>query len=463
MSKNKSVKIILCIFLLLVLIQGVQADTIRIMNNGFTPNELTILPGTGITWINDDSVVHRLEGTTDTGTNLFRSGLLSPGQTWSYTFGDNFGSVNVIDVFHPSMQGVITLKKGSNFAGSFGDAATSTQTTVLTTQTTIPSSVMKVHISYLGGYKGTYGMASNLQSVRSSGDNTYQIFNAAGPIQANVQKTDGSNRHELVVEIYKDGILLTRGSTNAGYGQVTLGVDATTGIVQTPITSPNVITDTPTVTQTTVLTTQTPIPSSVVKVHISYLGGFEGTYGLASNLRSIQSSGDQVYQITNAVGPIQVDIQKTDGSSQNDLLVEIYKDNLLLTQGSTKHPFGHVIITVDANTGVANVYLPTPTVTSTQTTLSTTTVITTIITPQATQGTTIPTTVTTIGSPTSLTTVPTTAMTTTNTPPLTPTPDYDTKIAALEKQIAEQNQKIDAQGTILDKITTFLRNVFGWK
>jgi len=46
---------------------------------------------------------------------------------------------------------------------------------------------------------------------------------------------------------------------------------------------------------------------------------------------------------------------------------------------------------------------------------------------------------------------------------LTPTPDYDAKIAALEKQLAEQNQKIEQQGNILDQIINFLRNVFGWK
>ena len=49
------------------------------------------------------------------------------------------------------------------------------------------------------------------------------------------------------------------------------------------------------------------------------------------------------------------------------------------------------------------------------------------------------------------------------TPILTPTPDYDAKIAALEKQLAQQNQKIEQQGNILDQIVNFLRNVFGWK
>ncbi|MDO8874215.1 MAG: PEGA domain-containing protein [Methanoregula sp.] len=78
--------------------------------------------------------------------------------------------------------------------------------------------------------------------------------------------------------------------------------------------------------------------------------------------------------------------------------------------------------------------------------------------------TTIPTTVsvtttTTIGAIiTELTTTGTTA-----TPEPTATVNYSATIAAMQSQIAEQNAKITEQGNILDQITHFLRNVFGWK
>jgi hypothetical protein len=61
------------------------------------------------------------------------------------------------------------------------------------------------------------------------------------------------------------------------------------------------------------------------------------------------------------------------------------------------------------------------------------------------------------------TAAPTPSQTTINTPTPSPTPNYDAKIAALESQIVEQNKKIEQQGNILDQITNFLRNVFGWK
>jgi len=80
---------------------------------------------------------------------------------------------------------------------------------------------------------------------------------------------------------------------------------------------------------------------------------------------------------------------------------------------------------------------------------------------QTTGPTSSPTAVTTTLPTTAITTGPTT-QTTIKTPTPTPTPNYDAKIAALESQLAVQNQKIEEQGNILDKITSFLRNIFGW-
>jgi len=105
------------------------------------------------------------------------------------------------------------------------------------TTATVPSTGVQVHISYLGGWKGTYGLTSSPQTVQSSGDRVYEIVNATGAIQASFAKTDSSTKHDIVVEIYKNGKLLTKGSTSAAYGKVTLAADATTGAVQPAVTS----------------------------------------------------------------------------------------------------------------------------------------------------------------------------------------------------------------------------------
>jgi len=105
---------------------------------------------------------------------------------------------------------------------------------VETTPATIPAAGVYVHINYLGSWQGTYGMPSDPQKTVDSGDRLYEVLNATGTVQASVTKRDSSTRHDLTLEIYKDGKLLTSGATSAAFGSVTLSVDVKTGIVQPP-------------------------------------------------------------------------------------------------------------------------------------------------------------------------------------------------------------------------------------
>ncbi len=63
---------------------------VKIIQRSFDPDIVTISPGTTVTWINEDSVNHRVVHLPDpldpTEKELFRSGLLSPGDSFSYTF-----------------------------------------------------------------------------------------------------------------------------------------------------------------------------------------------------------------------------------------------------------------------------------------------------------------------------------------------------------------------------------------
>ncbi len=103
-----------------------------------------------------------------------------------------------------------------------------------TTAPAVPATGVYAHISYLGSWKGTYGMPAALQTIANSGDRFYEIENATGPVEVNIEKLDGSARHDLVVEIYKNGGLLTSGTTSAGFGKVTVAADVTTGVAQAP-------------------------------------------------------------------------------------------------------------------------------------------------------------------------------------------------------------------------------------
>jgi hypothetical protein len=112
--------------------------------------------------------------------------------------------------------------------------STTSITPKVTVVSTVPTDGVYVHINYLGGWKGSYGMPSALQTVTKSGDIFYRVENATGPVQATFEKLDGSTRQALLVEIFKNGKLLTSGNTTAGFGKITLSVDTTTGIATTP-------------------------------------------------------------------------------------------------------------------------------------------------------------------------------------------------------------------------------------
>jgi hypothetical protein len=150
---------------------------------------------------------------------------------------------------YPMLSGMVTNTPGSNpgtgttpsTTGKPGANPTvvSSQTIVprTTGQATAPVTGVFVHINYLGSWKGTYGMPSELQNTADSGDKFYEVFNATGTVQASIAKLDSSTKHDLLVEIYKDGKLLTSGSTGASYGTVALSVDINTSVAQPPKTS----------------------------------------------------------------------------------------------------------------------------------------------------------------------------------------------------------------------------------
>ena len=103
-----------------------------------------------------------------------------------------------------------------------------------TTVRTVPTDGVYVHINYIGGWKGSYGMPSAVQTVTKSGDIFYRVENATGTVQATFEKLDGSTRQVLLVEIFRNGNLLTSGNTSAGFGKITLSVNTTTGVAAIP-------------------------------------------------------------------------------------------------------------------------------------------------------------------------------------------------------------------------------------
>jgi len=80
-------------------------DNVDISGFAFVPSTLTVSVGTTVTWTNNDSVSH----TVTSNDNLFESGNLAKGATFSHTFNQK-GTFNYHCSIHPSMTGKIIVE-----------------------------------------------------------------------------------------------------------------------------------------------------------------------------------------------------------------------------------------------------------------------------------------------------------------------------------------------------------------
>jgi len=100
----------------ITLVPQTTRTIVYMRNNTFVPVELTVLPGTGITWVNDDSIVHSIK-TTGIHAGMFNSGDIIPTATWGYTFG-TVGVYDIISPDYPDMKGTIVVKEGASVVGA---------------------------------------------------------------------------------------------------------------------------------------------------------------------------------------------------------------------------------------------------------------------------------------------------------------------------------------------------------
>ncbi|MGA2912733.1 MAG: hypothetical protein ABSE07_04380 [Methanoregula sp.] len=100
-------------------------------------------------------------------------------------------------------------------------------------------------------------------------------------------------------------------------------------------------------TGTTVPTIKQPTPVSIpatgVFVKVSYLGAFNGTYGIDDVTQKVRNSGDRLYSIDNTTGNVSATFYKEDRSLHN-LTVEIWKDSKLLTSATNSSAFGRASV-----------------------------------------------------------------------------------------------------------------------
>ena len=83
--------------------------TVELKDIWFRPQAIRVKPGTTVTWVNNDPVVHNVRQVE----SIFLSpDVVQPGDTFSYTF-DTPGKYRYQCTFHhPSMNGVVIVEEG---------------------------------------------------------------------------------------------------------------------------------------------------------------------------------------------------------------------------------------------------------------------------------------------------------------------------------------------------------------
>jgi plastocyanin len=88
---------------------AIAQATVTIDNFTFSPAELTVPPGTTVTWVNHDDIPH----TVVEENKSFRSKALDTDDTFSFTF-TRAGDFTYFCSLHPHMTGKITVKPSAS-------------------------------------------------------------------------------------------------------------------------------------------------------------------------------------------------------------------------------------------------------------------------------------------------------------------------------------------------------------
>jgi len=83
--------------------------TVGMDHNTFIPGEITVAPGTTVTWVNNEAMPH----TVVDQNKGFRSKMLAKEATFSFTF-TTAGDYDYLCSIHPNMKGKVIVKPGAS-------------------------------------------------------------------------------------------------------------------------------------------------------------------------------------------------------------------------------------------------------------------------------------------------------------------------------------------------------------
>ena len=89
---------------------AVSTNSVDIRDLAFNPTPITVTVGTTVTWTNNDTVDHTVTSTS--GPTSFDSGVIRPGETFSFTFTEA-GTYDYHCTLHSSMRGQVFASSGT--------------------------------------------------------------------------------------------------------------------------------------------------------------------------------------------------------------------------------------------------------------------------------------------------------------------------------------------------------------
>jgi plastocyanin len=107
MLRTRIAVLAVCALLSATAVTRAGVSQVTIDNFAFTPAEITVSPGTTITWLNRDDIPHTVTDAADP--KAFKSAPLDTGDSFSHTFAEP-GTYRYFCSLHAHMQGTIVVR-----------------------------------------------------------------------------------------------------------------------------------------------------------------------------------------------------------------------------------------------------------------------------------------------------------------------------------------------------------------
>src|SRR5574340_994372 len=186
-------------------------------NNCFTPNPLTVAPGTTVTWKNTDTTTHVVcsgKVTDDQCGSVFEDDALKKGQTFQFTFA-NAGTFDYFCSVHPWMTGQVivaaaTSSGGNNTSGmtTLSAKASDGTTVAISTSGPVNGQPLSIAISFTDASGSKIHHQNYAISVTQDGNNV--LSNSAGHTHTGddtqTSSTNLSSADPIDVQITLNGI-----------------------------------------------------------------------------------------------------------------------------------------------------------------------------------------------------------------------------------------------------------------